>query len=153
MLMKTDDLGVPRFSNHDLIDMIYSGHIDKCHIVLCDPSDDIDQFNKVAEEHGISPLTKYIPLDVDRTEFDNALQNEWFMPEKYKKLNLGKLGIIHGDPILGNIIKKNNNELIFLDPRGSLQNNFSIYGDVNYDFAKIYQSLTGYENIISEKKN
>ena len=88
MLMKTDALGVPRFSNHDLIDMIYSGHIDKCHVVLCDPSNDIDQFNRVAEEHGISPLTKYIPLDVNQADFDNALQSEWFMPEKYKKLNI-----------------------------------------------------------------
>ena len=88
MLMKTDALGVPRFTNHDLIDMIYSGHIDKWHVVLCDPSDDIDQFNKVAEECGISPLTKYIPLDVNQTEFDNALQSEWFMPEKYKNLNI-----------------------------------------------------------------
>ena len=86
--MKTDALGVPRFTNHDLIDMIYSGHIDKCHVVLCDPSDDIDEFNKVAEECGISPLTKYIPLDVNQTEFDNALQSEWFMPEKYKNLNI-----------------------------------------------------------------
>jgi len=26
MIMKTDNLGIPRFSNRDLIDMIYSGH-------------------------------------------------------------------------------------------------------------------------------
>lgn len=72
--------------------------------------------------------------------------------KKYEKLELGTVGIIHGDPILGNIIKKNENDFVFLDPKGSLYNNFSIYGDVNYDFAKVYQSLTGYENIISEKK-
>ena len=72
--------------------------------------------------------------------------------KKYEKLKLGKVGIIHGDPILGNIIKKNDNEFVFLDPNGSLYNNFSLYGDVNYDFAKVYQSLTGYENIISEKR-
>jgi len=36
MLMKTDELGIPRFSNRDLIDMIYSGHADKVHVVLCD---------------------------------------------------------------------------------------------------------------------
>ena len=42
--MKTDQLGIPRFSNRDLVDMIYSGHIDKCHVVLCDESDDVDKF-------------------------------------------------------------------------------------------------------------
>ena len=31
--MKTDKLGIPRFSNRDLVDMIYSGNIDKCHVV------------------------------------------------------------------------------------------------------------------------
>ena len=46
MLMKTDELGIPRFTNKDLVDMIYSGHVDKCHVVLCDPSDDIDKFNE-----------------------------------------------------------------------------------------------------------
>ena len=45
MLMKTDELGIPRFTNRDLIDMIYSGHVDKCHVVLCDPSNDIEKFN------------------------------------------------------------------------------------------------------------
>ena len=44
--MKTDELGIPRFSNKDLIDMIYTGHVDKCHVVLCDESDDVDLFNK-----------------------------------------------------------------------------------------------------------
>ena len=36
MLMKTDELGIPRFSNRDLINMIYSGHADKMHAVLCE---------------------------------------------------------------------------------------------------------------------
>ena len=66
MLMKTDELGIPRFSNRDLIDMIYSGNADKVHVVLCDESDDIDKFNSAMEEQGMDPLQKYIPLDVDQ---------------------------------------------------------------------------------------
>ena len=42
--------------------------------------------------------------------------------------------------------------MTFLDPRGSLGNDFTIFGDTNYDFAKVYQSLSGYENIIFDKK-
>lgn len=84
MLLKTDTLGVPRFSNTDLINMIYSGHADKCHVVLCDPSDDVDKFNAVMQEQGLPGLTKYIPIDVEQKDFDNVLQNEWFMPEEYK---------------------------------------------------------------------
>lgn len=84
--MKTDELGIPRFTNRDLIDMIYSGNIDKCHIVLCDPSDDIDQFNSAMEEQGLPKLQKYIPIDVDQKTFDSVCQSEWFMPDKYKNI-------------------------------------------------------------------
>jgi DNA polymerase III alpha subunit len=86
--MKTDELGIPRFSNRDLIDMIYSGHVDKCHVVLCDPSDDVDKFNVAMEEQGLDKLQKYIPLDVDQKTFDGALQSEWFMPDEYKQLTI-----------------------------------------------------------------
>ena len=84
MLMKTDSLGIPRFTNRDLIDMIYSGNIDKCHIVLCDQNDDIDKFNTAMEEQGLLGLQKYISLDVDEKTFDNVCQSEWFMPDEYK---------------------------------------------------------------------
>jgi DNA polymerase III alpha subunit len=86
--MKTDELGIPRFTNRDLIDMIYSGHVDKCHVVLCDPSDDIEKFNAAMREQYLPELTKYIPLDVDQKTFDGALQSEWFMPDEYKQLTI-----------------------------------------------------------------
>ena len=86
--MKTDDLGIPRFSDRDLIDMIYSGHADKVHVVLCDPSDDVDRFNAAMEEQGFSKLQKYVPLDVDQKTFDGVCQGEWFMPDEYKVYDL-----------------------------------------------------------------
>jgi DNA polymerase III alpha subunit len=86
--MKTDELGIPRFTNKDLVDMIYSGHVDKCHVVLCDPSDDIEKFNAAMREQYLPELTKYIPLDVDQKTFDGVCQGEWFMPEKYKNMDV-----------------------------------------------------------------
>ena len=88
MLMKTDDLGIPRFTKRDLIDMIYSGHADKVHVVLCDADDDIDKFNEAMYAQGFDPLQKYIPLDVDQKTFDGVCQGEWFMPEEYKRLDV-----------------------------------------------------------------
>jgi len=86
--MKTDDLGIPRFSNRDLIDMIYSGHADKVHVVLCDANDDVDKFNAAMEAQGFYKLQKYIPLDVDQKTFDGVCQGEWFMPQEYKELDV-----------------------------------------------------------------
>jgi len=88
MLMRTDELGIPRFSNRDLIDMIYSGNSDKVHVVLCTESDDVDKFNAAMEEQGLPSLQKYIPLDVDQKTFDGVCQSEWFMPDEYKTLNV-----------------------------------------------------------------
>ena len=88
MLLKTDDLGIPRFSNRDLIDMIYSGNVEKCHVVLCDQNDDVDKFNAAMEAQGLDPLQKYIPLDVDTKTFDGVCQSEWFMPQEYKELDV-----------------------------------------------------------------
>ena len=88
MLMKTDELGIPRFTNRDLIDMIYSGHVDKCHVVLCDPSNDIEKFNAAMREQYLPELTKYIPLDVDQKTFDGVCQSKWFMPDEYKVYDL-----------------------------------------------------------------
>ena len=95
--MKTDSLGIPRFTNKNLVDMIYSGHVDKCHVVLCDPSDDIDKFNAAMREQYLPELKQYIPIDVEQKDFDTALQSEWFMPDEYKELDveaflLGKIG-------------------------------------------------------------
>jgi DNA polymerase III alpha subunit len=86
--MKTDNLGIPRFSNRDLIDMIYSGNADKVHVVLCDKNDDVDKFNVAMEEQGLNKLQKYIPLDVDQKTFDGVCQSEWFMPDEYKDINV-----------------------------------------------------------------
>ena len=88
MLIKTDELGIPRFTNKDLVDMIYSGHVDKCHVVLCDPSDDIDKFNTAMREQYLPELKQYIPIDIDQKDFDTALQSEWFMPDHYKELDV-----------------------------------------------------------------
>ena len=88
MLIKTDELGIPRFTNKDLVSMIYSGHVDKCHVVLCDPGDDIEKFNAAMREQYLPELTKYIPLDVDQKTFDGALQSEWFMPDEYKNKDI-----------------------------------------------------------------
>ena len=88
MLMKTDHLGVPRFTNQNLIDMIYSGNANKCHVVLCEPSDEVDKFNTAMETQGLDKLQKYIPLDVDKTQFDAVCQSEWLMPDTYKQLDV-----------------------------------------------------------------
>lgn len=88
MLLKTDSNGIPIFSNKNLIDMIYTGHVDKCHVVLCDANDEIEKFNVHAKEFGTKGLQTYVPIDVDQKQFDNVCQSEWFMPDEFKNLDV-----------------------------------------------------------------
>jgi capsule biosynthesis phosphatase len=58
--------------------------------------------------------------------------------------------VIHGDPVFTNIFI--DDSIKFIDMRGSLGNNLSIFGDENYDWGKLYQSIIGYDFILLNKK-
>jgi len=72
--------------------------------------------------------------------------------EDYEKKNLGKVNIIHGDPVFSNCILNNDNDIKLIDMRGKIDNTLTIYGDIFYDYAKIYQSLLGYDEILLDKQ-
>jgi choline kinase len=59
-------------------------------------------------------------------------------------------GIIHGDLVFSNVFLCNNQLIRFIDMRGKVGEVETIYGDIFYDFAKIYQSLWGYDFILND---
>ena len=61
----------------------------------------------------------------------------------------GQKGVIHGDPVFTNIFQTKT-DIKFIDMRGKLGDELSIYGDIYYDFSKVYQSLLGYDFIIND---
>jgi capsule biosynthesis phosphatase len=73
--------------------------------------------------------------------------------KEYQDYQLGRASIVHGDLVFSNIFFDLKKDLKLIDPRGEDNKNYTCYGDLFYDYAKIYQSLTGYEHILSGKKN
>jgi capsule biosynthesis phosphatase len=69
----------------------------------------------------------------------------------YEKNNKGKKTIIHGDPVFTNIIINDFGKIKFIDMRGRMGDTLTIYGDWLYDWAKIYQSIIGYDEILISK--
>jgi capsule biosynthesis phosphatase len=64
------------------------------------------------------------------------------------------LGIIHGDPVLTNVIYQEEGDvpqLVFIDPMGVVGEKHTIYGDIMYDYAKVYQSLCGYDEVLEDR--
>jgi len=68
--------------------------------------------------------------------------------QKYEEQQGGVSGIIHGDPVFTNVFEIPTG-LKFIDMRGKQGDEVTLYGDIYYDFAKVYQSLIGYDNILN----
>ena len=68
--------------------------------------------------------------------------------QEYEEKNKGISGIIHGDPVFTNVFETPTGVKL-IDMRGKQGDEVTLYGDVYYDFAKIYQSLIGYDNILN----
>ena len=60
--------------------------------------------------------------------------------------------MIHGDAVFSNIISLPNNQIKFVDVRGVENGTNTCFGHELYDYAKIYQSLIGYDEILLDKK-
>jgi capsule biosynthesis phosphatase len=68
--------------------------------------------------------------------------------QDYELNNEGIVGVIHGDPVFTNVFDTPTG-IKLIDMRGKQGDELTIYGDIHYDFAKIYQSLIGYDNILN----
>ena len=67
--------------------------------------------------------------------------------QNYENSGIAQTGVIHGDCVLTNIMIDIERNIKFIDMRGQINNHNTIYGDVMYDWAKMYQSLIGYDEI------
>ena len=95
---------------------------------------------------------RYSKYDYSEYDNHNKIFNEInnFLKD-YEKSNKGKISVIHGDPVLTNIIINEYNKIKFIDMRGKIGSELTIYGDWLYDWAKLYQSLIGYDCILLNK--
>lgn len=119
--------------------------------------DDIHNHKKIKKEDIYKNYSQKLQLrykDYNYSYLKNAntIYNDLLdFLKSYEKNDLGKIGAIHGDPVFTNILINKNNEIKFIDMRGVLGDSITIAGDIFYDYAKIFQSIIGYDNILLEK--
>ena len=90
----------------------------------------------------------------DYTEFENSSKIFNLLNKKlidYEKSKSGQVGIIHGDPVFSNVLIDKLNNIKLIDPRGTIGATSTIFGDIFYDYAKVYQSLIGYDEVMQNK--
>ena len=119
--------------------------IQSCNIKL---EDDINLYENYASK------LKHRYENFDYSVFENSKNMYEILLSKlqdYEKNNKGIKKIIHGDPVFTNIIINNYGKIKFIDMRGKVGNNLTICGDWLYDWAKIFQSIIGYDEILLSK--
>jgi len=75
--------------------------------------------------------------------------------ELYEHLNRGVASpVIHGDSVFTNcIVRADRPRICWVDMRGLLGTELHTGGDVNYDWAKVLQSVLGYDYILLHRSN
>lgn len=121
-----------------------------CRIQDCDITidNDINLYNNYASKL----INRY--NNFDYSPFNNSEQVYESILEKlqyYENNNFGKKKVIHGDPVFTNIMINKYGKIKFIDMRGKIGDELTIYGDWLYDWAKIYQSIIGYDEILLSK--
>ena len=113
---------------------------------------DIDDIN-IYLNYNQKLVERYKNYDYSRFKNSEKIYNEIYKYlENYENLNMGIKKNIHGDPVFTNILINKYQKIKFIDMRGKIGDKLTIYGDWLYDWAKIYQSLIGYDEILMSKE-
>jgi hypothetical protein len=126
------------------------GTINRIH--LCKLSSILENNINIYDNYVNKIIKRYKNYDYSRFPNSENLYNILLEKLKYyEDNNLGKKSVIHGDTVLTNILINNLGKIKLIDMRGKIDNKLSIYGDSLYDWAKLYQSLIGYDEILEDK--
>jgi dTDP-glucose pyrophosphorylase len=84
--------------------------------------------------------------------FEQVLATTLQRHRQYRQRATASAATIHGDPVLTNVMLDRHGGFKFIDMRGQLGDVLTLRGDLSYDYAKVYQSLCGYDVILSGKQ-
>jgi len=100
-----------------------------------------DYNNKLRERYNnnLKLYNKYINAESIFKKLDNLLAY----------YNKAIFTVIHGDPVFTNVLQTEQG-LKFIDMKGKVDDELTIYGDNYYDLAKVYQSILGYDFILND---
>ena len=114
----------------------------------------LDRIHRSSAVPKIDIYQNYLPKLKERMEmFGSKLYDRLEKGlTKYQDSKEGEPCVIHGDPVFTNVFLTCTHLVQFIDMRGILGKEKTIYGDRLYDLAKVYQSLTGYDVIYRKGK-
>ncbi len=98
--------------------------------------------DRLAKIEDMIPFTREKEIVVNGRRCRNVYYYKRELEKRIEQLRCDKFAFIHGDCTFSNMMLRENRESVLLDPRGYFGYT-EIFGDVRYDWAKMYYSIVG----------
>lgn len=108
-------------------------------------------FARLSKIQELIPFAKERELIINGRKCRNVYYYKQQLAKKIEKLQCDKFAFIHGDCTFSNMMIRNDGELVLIDPRGYFGYS-ELFGDIRYDWAKIYYSIVGNYDQFNLKK-
>ena len=90
--MLVNNSGLPVYNDEDLINLLYTGQDNIFKNLLVKNSIDTERYNHYAEEFECELLCIFEDIhDLPMSQIDKLCQNNWYMPDSYKNIDVTKL--------------------------------------------------------------
>ncbi len=100
-------------------------------------------FDRIEKVKKLIPFSDNEHITINNKEYKNVFFVKELLEKKIKQICPAYFKIIHGDPTFSNImLNESNIEPMLIDPRGYFGKT-KIFGDEDYDWAKLYYSIVG----------
>lgn len=140
------------FVNELLSEEIFNKFLNYIHLIHCSQKYDNSIDNNIYDNYSLKIKERYSKFTYDKFHDSHIVYNKLLdFFDNYELASLAIPGVIHGDPVFSNCILDIENNIKFIDMRGQVGNTHTIYGDIMYDYAKILQSISGYDEILLDK--
>ncbi len=100
--------------------------------------------NRLSQIRDLVPFASQETITINDKKYKNPYLHKSIIRDKVKELLITgeDFALIHGDCTYSNTMVDKNLNVIFLDPRGYFGKT-EMYGDIYYDWAKLYYSIAG----------
>lgn len=99
-------------------------------------------YARLEKVKNLVPFAKEKRISVNGRSCRNVFYQKERLMELVDKIKPEKFVFLHGDCTFSNIMLRNDEEPVLIDPRGYFGTT-ELYGDAAYDWAKLYYSLVG----------
>jgi aminoglycoside phosphotransferase len=107
--------------------------------------------SRLSKVRDLIPLAGQKSIIINECECRNVFFYKRDLENALEQLKCNSFSFIHGDCTFSNIMLKNSEVPVFIDPRGYF--GFTeLFGDPNYDWAKLYYSIAGNYDRFNLKK-